>query len=597
MSANKILSLITLLLVGSFAQAQVETFNFDGVLTDASDVPMSGPVTLLLKVYDPSESCLLFEETHSSVPLDAQGRFSVKVGNGTRSDGNSWNLFESFGHQFTFTGPSCTSYTALPTDNRKLVVTVNGTALSPAYVLSRAPFAGESSSVGGFKANSLLRVENGGVPGAATSMTTSDFTELTNLIGGTSSLYEKPGQINGSTLPALSAGQGVRWNGAAWEAYTPAAGGAVASVSATAPLSVGGTAAAPIVQLDDSGVTSGTYGTASDVPVISVSTKGVINSVSTMPITITRSQISDLASSPDFVKKVGDTMTGSLTLPTLNLSPTPAPGGPTAGSIFVDSGDGNKLKWYDGAMWKSPGEGDFRSDGSMPMSGNIDLGGNWLSGDGSPQGIYVDSGSGRVGVGTNAPTSFLQVSNPSGQSDVLVETPSATYGAIVRFKQVATQGHVGFQPSSNGLHVKTISSVPVIFSTQNTEAMRITPTGEVGIGTMSPQATLHVGGDIVGGYLDNSAATTIDWSEGNVQTANSCASFTFNNMVDGGVYRLIILDTTTPTSCVFNDGGGRTVRYKMGAANWGANAGTLPSQAIFTVVTGNVLVEAISYNP
>lgn len=597
MSANKSLSLIVLMFVVSMARAQVETFNFDGVLTDASDVPMSGPVTLLLKIYDPSESCLLFEETHSSVPLDAQGRFSVKVGNGTRSDGNSWNLFESFGHQFTFTGPSCTSYTALPTDNRKLLVTVNGTALSPAYVLSRAPFAGESASVGGFKSSALLRVENGGVPGTATSMTTSDFTELTNLIGGTSSLYEKPGQINGSTLPALAAGQGMRWNGTAWEAYTPGGGGTVTSVTAAAPLSVGGTAAAPIVQLDNSGVTSGTYGTGSDVPVISVSTKGVINSVSTMPIIITRSQISDLASSPDFVKKVGDTMTGALSLPTLRLSPTTAPGSPVSGDMYVDSGDGNKLKWYDGSMWKSSSDGDFRSDGTTPMTGNLDLGGNWLSGDGSPQGIYVASGTGRVGVGTNTPSSFLQVSNPSGQSDVLVETPSASYGALLRFKQVATQAHMGFQPSSNGFHVKTISTVPLVFSTNNTEVMRVSPTGEVGIGTMSPQAKLHVDGDIVGGYFDNSSATTIDWSEGNVQTANACATFNFNNMIDGGVYRLIILNTSTPTACVFNDGGGRTVRYKMGAANWGANAGALPSQAIFTVVAGNILVEAISYNP
>ncbi len=81
-------SILTVGFVGIFlaktAQAQTGAlaagFNFDGVLLDSSDVPLSGAQSLNFKIYDPAGTCLLFEENHTGVTLAADGSFSVKVG-------------------------------------------------------------------------------------------------------------------------------------------------------------------------------------------------------------------------------------------------------------------------------------------------------------------------------------------------------------------------------------------------------------------------------------------------------------------------------------------------------------------------------------
>lgn len=59
----------------------------------------------------------------------------------------------------------------------------------------------------------------------------------------------------------------------------------------------------------------------------------------------------------------------------LSLTPISTPPGPTAGMFFVDGGDSNKLKWYDGVGWQTAGggagTGDFMADGSVQMTGAL----------------------------------------------------------------------------------------------------------------------------------------------------------------------------------------------------------------------------------
>lgn len=73
------LSLIT---VNVFA-AVPPVFSYQGLLTDPQGLPMQGPVTLQLSLYDaPTDGQQLFTETHLDVPL-AQGVFSIHVGGAT----------------------------------------------------------------------------------------------------------------------------------------------------------------------------------------------------------------------------------------------------------------------------------------------------------------------------------------------------------------------------------------------------------------------------------------------------------------------------------------------------------------------------------
>ena len=98
--------------------------------------------------------------------------------------------------------------------------------------------------------------------------------------------------------------------------------------------------------------------------------------------------------------------------------------------------------------------------------------------------------SGNVGIGTSSPTQKLTVSGGSVNADnFYIQTQGASQAGTVGFANADGPG-IQFWGSSTG------NAGSLTFNTVSTERMRITSSGNVGIGTSSPATKLNVIGDI-----------------------------------------------------------------------------------------------------
>jgi hypothetical protein len=131
--------------------------------------------------------------------------------------------------------------------------------------------------------------------------------------------------------------------------------------------------------------------------------------------------------------------------------------------------------------------------------------------------IRIDS-SGNVGIGTTAPfgtAANRTVLSVNGTTDVSLNV--GTGGSQRAY----------LYGSSTYADLGTIGSLPLVFSPNNTERMRISSAGNVGIGTISPAAKLDIGGNAVGsvqaifGRGNDNSAFTVRYTNGNAGVNNT----------------------------------------------------------------------------
>ncbi|MCS7227309.1 MAG: hypothetical protein NZ821_09995, partial [Gloeomargarita sp. SKYB31] len=135
-------------------------------------------------------------------------------------------------------------------------------------------------------------------------------------------------------------------------------------------------------------------------------------------------------------------------------------------------------------------------------------------------------------------------------------------------------GNSGTNPAVNFLG--TTDGQPLVIRTSNTERLRITQTGDVGIGTTTPAARLHVAGT---GRIDGTLTAAADLSvDGNTTLGNAAAD---QLTVNAGTIVLVNVPTGVATQEVLlRDGGGQVRRIAagslVGAHAWmlGGNTGT-----------------------
>ncbi|UMX47940.1 MAG: NYN domain-containing protein [Candidatus Nealsonbacteria bacterium DGGOD1a] len=116
--------------------------------------------------------------------------------------------------------------------------------------------------------------------------------------------------------------------------------------------------------------------------------------------------------------------------------------------------------------------------------------------DGATNVMNIDTTNGRVGIGTTAPGAKLQIGDGTATSQYIYETGSVSQLYI---GQNTGTAHFGLtdaakiiQATAYPLAIGATGAQPLVFGTSNTERVRIDSAGNVGIGTTSPSAKLHV---------------------------------------------------------------------------------------------------------
>jgi hypothetical protein len=229
------------------------------------------------------------------------------------------------------------------------------------------------------------------------------------------------------------------------------------------------------------------------------------------------------------------------------FTPTTAPSSPAAGDLFFDSTASNALKYYNGSAWQAvgTGSGDFLKDGSVAMTGNIQLNGHYLSGDGDNEGVYVDS-SGKVGIGTATPMALLHLVGADNTIDgtmVGIENSSTATHSISGFAARAGNGAVQTDLLADGLGttplgvvgggVGTLTNHPFTLFTNSSPRLTVSAAGKVGIGMTNPSTQLDVNGTI------NATAMTINGVPVSAGSGDNLGDHTATQNLNLGSYLLV----------------------------------------------------------
>jgi hypothetical protein len=260
------------------------------------------------------------------------------------------------------------------------------------------------------------------------------------------------------------------------------------------------------------GAAAGTYGSPSNVPLITVDTSGRITNISSSSLTaLTAVSGATLTSGNLWLGNSSNsaieiTMSGDATMSnsgTLTLSASGVTAG-TYNSVIVDT----KGRVTAGSVSNS-GASQWITSGS-----NI---------------YYTTNSTGNVGIGANSPQAKLQIKNLNSVTNTIVNEyihlgdNNQNVGGfrLIGFgystSEVYSPAYIGFQDmsatgSGNGDLIFGTRSATT--DTTASERMRISSTGNVGISTTSPSGKLDVKGDIritglSSGYVGFSAPTTV----------------------------------------------------------------------------------------
>ena len=167
--------------------------------------------------------------------------------------------------------------------------------------------------------------------------------------------------------------------------------------------------------------------------------------------------------------------------------------------------------------------------------------------------MRIDS-SGNVGIGTQSPSSELQV---NGDSDTQIRVVCSSGGSAgIQFGDTGdvVRGGVNFDATGNNLTLRGYN---------NTERMRIDSAGRVGIGTMSPKMDLQTGSS--GGLEANNSGEIVlrynmyfDGGDKYIQSSNKASSLVMNSSGD-----VLFYNTNTASTAADSAVSGLSERFRI----------------------------------
>ena len=271
-----------------------QTITLDGKLTDASGTSplLDTSVVIDIKIYNPTATCVLYEEHQTIDTTATEGRFTLLVGSATgnskRTGSDVGNPMVSVFSNYQAIAGSCGTYTPVAGDTRLMRVTVspsttgNVEVLSPDTIIDQVPNALVAETLQGLDRDHVLAIDVStylNQSNVANIFSSTNYPLLTALLAGTGNQYVTSSPSGGARIPSVTSAPSAPSAGQIWfnssanafQFYNGAsvqtlgvAGSGISTLSTVAPITASGVAGGVLnsggtIGLANSGVSAGSF--------------------------------------------------------------------------------------------------------------------------------------------------------------------------------------------------------------------------------------------------------------------------------------------------------------------------------------------------
>jgi hypothetical protein len=211
---------------------------------------------------------------------------------------------------------------------------------------------------------------------------------------------------------------------------------------------------------------------------------------------------------------------------------------------------------------------------------------------GGSERITINKSSGNVGIGTTSPTSKLHVSYTSDTDGLRIENSNRGNSYLLTTAGGSAEFFSLYDLTSSQ-YLYFSGNTGHSWNTQGSERMRITSTGNVGIGTTAPTGLLHIFGSSAAFRIQNNGTGNMQFGQWDGSTNRIEGGGRDFNFVANGAYNMLFETGFTERMRITSGG-----NVGIGTTNPVGNAGSTAMQIVgadypvFTVTSSNQSISA-----